>query len=116
MKKPLLATLTLIISTYSYGQESKVQKNSKNDGITLLTCQTLTLSKDRNQTKYNGDVNIKFDNKLQIESDSAFYDSEKKLLITYGTRNLKFNGTVTLANKSGKTCKYYLGEDTLTIE
>jgi hypothetical protein len=112
MKKALLTILTLTILTVSYGQETKEKK----DNLTYSTSGSITTSKGGSQIKFNENVAIKIDNKLNIESDSAFYDKEKNLLITYGTKKFSFNGTVTVKGENGKTCKYYLGTDTLTIE
>ena len=111
MKKTLLTILTLTILTLSYGQDNKEKK----DNITYLA-KSITASKSGSQIKLNDDVMIKIDDKLNIESDSALYDNDKKLLITYGTKKFSFDGVVTVKKENSKICKYYLGTDILTIE
>ena len=112
MKKyHLIALMTLISFTPTYGQEKEIA-----DENVTFEASTMKSNADRSKMTFFDNVRIKIDNKLEIEADSAVYDRNDKQLITYGTRRFEFRGTVIAHDGYNRVCKYSLGEDMLRIE
>lgn len=102
MKKTFLTLFAMSVLTLAYGQEIIKGKPVKpsdsaravapNEVITLMS------------------KHLIINNRLDLEADSAQYDSDKKILTSFGTRRFTFNGKVVVGKEKG-VCKFYLGAD-----
>lgn len=100
MKKTILTLVSVAILTLTYGQE--IKKDNKHIS---LTSTTITTNPDNTITLSAKQIFV--DNRLELEADSAQYDTDTKILTAFGTKNFGFNGKV-VVNKETNIYRFYL--------
>jgi hypothetical protein len=89
------------VLTLTYGQEIKKSE------VQIITKPEKTNSEN---TITLSSRHIIIENKLDLEADSAQYDSDKKILTAFGTKKFAFNGKV-VVDKGSRICKFNLRGD-----
>jgi hypothetical protein len=101
MKTLLFALLSICTFTLSYSQTGKVKSDE--------SFTTKAISSDLENKITISSKKIIIQDRLDLEADSAQYNSDKKILTAFGTKKFSFNGKVIIDKDSGVS-RFYLDE------
>lgn len=102
--------------TIAYGQSVYSAKAKAGEEKVSFTAKNVTAHTDGLRILLSKDVTISVNDKLTIHADSAMYDREKMILMTYGTKDYTFKGAVTVNVDYDNICEYHIGKDMLVIK
>jgi hypothetical protein len=108
MQKTLFTFLSLIVFTLSYAQDDK--DSPKNTSAKNAFTESLTSSEN---TMTVSAKHIIIQDRLDLEADSAQFDSEQKVLTAYGTKKFVFKGRLIIDKETGIS-RFYLNDDNET--